>query len=92
LVRGVNINLGISGTTVQDPLDHDKRRGIFTLLMVGNLMWRKGNPITFGYLQFNSEVDSLSGRTQYVWNAMIYPRFQTDKGKGLEVLLNLLPK
>jgi hypothetical protein len=60
--------------------------------MVGDLMWRKGNSITFGYLQFNRKVNALFGRTQYIWNAVIYPRFQTDKGKGLEVLLNLLPK
>jgi len=92
LVRGIDIKLGFSWTTLQDPLDQDKGRGILPFLMVGNLMWREGNPITFRYLQFNSEVDSLFGRTQHIWNAVIYPRFQTDKGKGLEVLLNLLPK
>ena len=92
LVRGVNIKLGISGTTVQDPLDQDKRRGILPFFMVRDLMWREGNLITFRYLQFNSKVNSLSGRTQHIWNAMIYPRFQTDKGKLFEILLNLLPK
>ena len=61
LVRGIDINLGISGTTVQDPLDQDKRRGIFPFLMVRDLMWREGNLITFGYLQFNSKVNSLFG-------------------------------
>ena len=55
-------------------------------------MWREGNLITFRYLQFNSKVNALFGRTQHIWNAMIYPRFQTDKGKLFEVLLNLLPK
>ena len=92
LVRGIDINLRFSWTTLQDPLDQDKGRGIFSFFMVRDLMWREGNLITFRYLQFNSKVNALFGRTQHIWNAMIYPRFQTDKGKLFEVLLNLLPK
>jgi len=39
LVRGININVIFSWTTLQDPLDQDKSRGVFTFFMVGNLVW-----------------------------------------------------
>jgi len=39
LVRGININVIFSWTTLQDPLDQDKSRRVFTLFMVGDLVW-----------------------------------------------------
>ena len=61
LVRGIDINLRFSWTTLQDPLDQDKSRGVFTFFMVGNLVRRHINSITFCYLQFNSKINTLFG-------------------------------
>ena len=92
LVRGIDIKLGFSWTTLQDPLDQDKGRGILPFLMVGNLMWGNGDPFTFRYFQLNRENSPIVSKAQQIRNTLGSPRLYPNPFELWQMFFDLLPK
>ena len=92
LFGGIQINVIFSSTTLQEGLDQDKSRGFLSLFVVGNLMRREINFITFTNFEFNSKINALFCSAQNVRDAMIYPRFQPNPRKRSKVFSYLLPE
>ena len=72
--------------------DQDKSTGIFSLHMVGDLVRRKGNPVTCCYFQFSCKVYSLWRYTQYIGNSLIHPRLQTNQNELVQILFQHFPE
>ena len=55
----VQMNAIFSRAVLQEGLDQDKSWSILSLFMVGDLVRREINFITFAYFEFNSKIDAL---------------------------------